>query len=68
MSCDASDSSKAEVCDAGPSMLVDEDVRLHVCAGCKSGDSSFGKFSYPFQISVDNAKVVHILQATRNIG
>ena len=32
------------------------------------GDISFGKDSYPFQISVDDAEVVHILQAVRNVN
>ena len=63
---DAGDSCEAEVCDAGSPVLVDQDVRLRVRARYKYGGISFEEKLYPFQISVDNAKAMHILQSLRN--
>ena len=35
---------------------------------CEYGDVPSEENSYPFQISVDNPEVMHILQAVRNVG
>jgi len=68
----ASDSREAEVGNVGPPVLVDQYVRLrNRWSGSKYGGISFEKKkneTYPFQISVDHAEVVHILQAICNTG
>ena len=42
MSCDTGDGRETEVGDAGPPLLVDQDVRLCRWLGCKCGDIPFG--------------------------
>ena len=67
MGCNASDGRETEVGDASSPVLVDQYVRLRRLTGCKYGDISFEKKSYPFQISVDNAEIMHIPQAIRDV-
>ena len=67
MSCDASDGGEPKICDTGSPVLVDQNIRLRRRLGCKCGRSSFGRNkTYSFQISVDYAEIVHVLQAIRN--
>jgi len=69
VSCDTSDGSETEVGNAGLLVLVDQDVRLRRGSGCKCGDVQFKRQeSYSFQVSVDHAEAVHVLQAFRNPG
>ena len=68
MSCNVSDGRETEVGDTGSPVPVDQYVCLRRQKGHEYGDILFEKESYPFQISVDYAKVVHILQAVPNIN
>jgi len=58
-----SDGRETEVSDASSPGLVDQYVRLRRLTGCKYRDIRFERRSYPFQISMDNTEIVHILQA-----
>jgi len=69
MGCDASDGRETEVGNAGSPVLVNQDVRLRRWIGCKRGVISFrNKETYSFQIPVDRAEIVHVLQTIRNAG
>jgi len=69
VSCDAGDGRETEVGDAGPPLLVDQDIRLHRWLGCKWEDMPFERReTYSFQVSVDHAEVMHVLQAIRDVG
>ena len=69
MSCDAGDGRETEVSDAGPPLLIDQDVRLHRWLGCKWGEISFERQeTYSFQVSMDHAEIMHVFQAICNAG
>jgi len=69
VSWDTGDGRETEVGDAGPLLLVDQDVRLCRWLRCKCGDIPFGRQeTYAFQVSVDHAEVMHVFQAVRDAG
>ena len=67
MSCNTGDGRETEVGNAGPPVVINQDVRLRRCWGCELGAISFEKDLYPFQISVGYAEVVHVIQTVRNV-
>ena len=67
MGCNASDGRETKVGDASSTGPVDQYIRLHGLTECKYRDTLSERKSYPFQISVDNAKIVHMPQAIRDV-
>jgi len=65
--CNSGDGRETKVSDTSSPVLVDQYVRLRGLMGCKYGYVSFGRRLYPFQVSVDDAEIVHIPQAIRDI-
>jgi len=59
--CNASDGRETEVSDTSSPVLIDQYVCLRRLTGCKYRDILFERKLYPFQISMDNAEIVHIL-------